>query len=156
VTHDPHVAEATHSLDELLHEADVVSLHAAASTTTVGMIGIDEFEAMRDGVVYLNTARADLHDVDALVGALRSGKVGAAGLDHFAGENLAPDHPLTSFDNVILTPHIGGATFDTELNHTRLIAEDLYRLLTGVPPRHVANPEVLGARQMGSDGTISS
>jgi D-3-phosphoglycerate dehydrogenase len=147
IAHDPHVPEATHSLEELLSEADVVSVHAAISAETFGMIGAAQFAAMREGVVYLNTARADLHDVGALVDALRTGKVGAAGLDHFAGENLAPDHPLTTFDNVVLTPHIGGATFDTELNHTLQIAEDLKRLLRGETPRHVANPEVLGGSE---------
>ena len=83
------------------------------------MINADAFAKMRDGVVYLNTARAKIHDTDALVAALASGKVGAAGLDHFEGEHLATDHPLTTFPQVVLTPHIGGATYDTESNHTR-------------------------------------
>ena len=59
------------------------------------MIGAEQFAAMRDGVVFLNTARAQLHDTDALVDALRNGKVAAAGLDHFVGEWLPTDHPLT-------------------------------------------------------------
>jgi D-3-phosphoglycerate dehydrogenase / 2-oxoglutarate reductase len=109
----------------------------------VGMIGADEFKRMRDGVVYLNTARAQLHDGDALVDALRSGKVGAAGLDHFVGEFLAPDHPLAAMPNVVLTPHIGGATYNTEANHSRIIADDLARLLAGDRPLHIVNPEVL-------------
>ena len=98
---------------------------------------------MRDGVVYLNTARAKIHDTDALVAALRSGKVSAAGLDHFEGEHLATDHPLTEFPSVVLTPHIGGATFDTESNHTKMIAEDLCRLMAGARPLNIVNPEVL-------------
>ena len=107
------------------------------------MIGSDAFAKMRDGVVYLNTARAKIHDTDALVAALESGKVAAAGLDHFEGEHLPVDHPLTTFPNVVLTPHIGGATYNTESNHTRTIAEDLCRLLAGARPLHVVNPEVL-------------
>ena len=75
-----------------------------------------------------------------------SGKVSAAGLDHFEGEFLATDHPLTGFDSVVLTPHIGGATYDTETNHTATIAEDLCRLLAGAKPLHVVNPDVLGRR----------
>jgi D-3-phosphoglycerate dehydrogenase len=78
-----------------------------------------------------------------LVAALASGKVGAAGLDHFVGENLAIDHPLTGFANVVLTPHIGGATYNTEANHSLTVAEDLERLLNGGTPLHVVNPEVL-------------
>jgi D-3-phosphoglycerate dehydrogenase len=101
---------------------------------------------MRDGVVFLNTARAALHDTDALVGALRSGKVSAAGLDHFEGESLATDHPLTELGSVVLTPHIGGATLDVESNHSRIIAEDLCRLLAGARPVNIVNPEVLKGR----------
>ena len=88
IAHDPYNDEARHSLDELLAEADVISLHAPVTDDTVGMIGTAQFAAMRDGVVFLNTARAQLHDADALVAALRSGKVSAAGLDHFVGEWL--------------------------------------------------------------------
>jgi D-3-phosphoglycerate dehydrogenase len=144
LAYDPYADEATVSLEELFDRSDVISMHAPVTAETTGMIGKDQFAAMRDGVVYLNTARAALHDTDALVEALGSGKVGAAGLDHFEGESLAPDHPLTGFDSVVLAPHIGGATYDTESNHTRIIAEDLCRLLAGARPLHIVNPEVLG------------
>jgi D-3-phosphoglycerate dehydrogenase len=143
VAYDPYAADATHTLDQLLEVSDVVSLHAPVTDETAGMIGAAQFAAMRDGVVFLNTARAQLHDGDALVDALRSGKVGAAGLDHFVGEHLPPDHPLTTFPNVVLTPHIGGATYDTEVNHTQTIAEDLCRLRAGATPRNIVNPDVL-------------
>jgi D-3-phosphoglycerate dehydrogenase / 2-oxoglutarate reductase len=143
VAYDPFVPDATATLDELLERSDVISVHAPVTEETSGMIGREEFARMRDGVVYLNTARARIHDTDALVAALRSGKVGAAGLDHFEGEFLAADHPLTEFPAVVLTPHIGGATYNTESNHTSTIAEDLCRLLAGARPLHVVNPEVL-------------
>ena len=146
IAYDPYADEPTVSLDELLERADVVSLHAPVTPETTGMIGAKEFGAMRDGVVFLNTARAQLHDTDALVAALTSGKVAAAGLDHFEGESLAVDHPLTGFDSVVLAPHIGGATYDTESNHTSIIAEDLCRLLAGARPLHIVNPEVLDRR----------
>src|SRR5258705_12168767 len=112
IAYDPYNDEATHGLNELLAEADIVSLHAPVTEETVGMIGAPQFAAMRDGVVFVNTARAQLHDTDALVDALRSGKVAAAGLDHFVGEWLPTDHPLVGMSNVVLTPHIGGATGD--------------------------------------------
>ncbi len=67
----------------------------------------------------------------------------AAGLDHFTGEMLATDDPLVGLTNVVLTPHIGGATYNTEENHSRMIADDLARLLAGDRPLHIANPEVL-------------
>jgi D-3-phosphoglycerate dehydrogenase len=143
IAHDPYADDAKHSLDEVLESADVISLHAAVTPETEGLIGAAQFEQMRDGVVFLNTARAQLHDTDALVAALQSGKVSAAGLDHFVGEHLPVDHPLIGMDNVVLTPHIGGATYDTETNHSRLVADDLARLLAGERPLHIVNPEVL-------------
>ena len=144
IAHDPYNDEARHSLDELLSEADVISLHAPVTDDTVGMIGTAQFAAMRDGVVFLNTARAQLHDTDALVEALRSGKVAAAGLDHFVGEWLPSDHPLTALPNVVLTPHIGGATWNTEARQAQMVADGLEALLAGRRPAHIVNPEVLG------------
>jgi D-3-phosphoglycerate dehydrogenase len=143
MAYDPYADDATSSLEELLAGSDVVSMHAPVNPETMGMIGADQFEAMREGVVFINTARAQLHDTDALVAALGSGQVGAAGLDHFVGENLAVDHPLTECRNVVLTPHIGGATYDTESNHSLTVANDLERLLRGDTPLNIVNPEVL-------------
>src|SRR5437763_4037124 len=143
LAYDPYADDAHEPLDQVLDEADVISLHAAVTPETEGMIGAEQFSAMKDGVIFVNTARAQLHDMDALVAGLQSGKVAAAGLDHFVGERLPADHPLVSMDNVVLTPHIGGATYDTEANHSRLIADDLCRLLEGERPLHIVNPEVL-------------
>jgi D-3-phosphoglycerate dehydrogenase / 2-oxoglutarate reductase len=144
ISFDPYSPEATHdSLDELLAEADVVSMHAPPTVETLGMMGAEQFDRMRDDAIYVNSARAALHDLDALTAALQSGKLSGAGLDHFEGEMLPLDHPLVAMDNVVLTPHIGGATYDTEANHTTLIADDLTRLVNGQRPLHCANPEVL-------------
>ncbi|HEX3283662.1 MAG TPA: NAD(P)-dependent oxidoreductase [Mycobacterium sp.] len=143
IAFDPYNDEARHSLDEVLDAADIVSLHAPVTDDTVGMIGADQFAAMRDGVVFLNTARAQLHDTDALVDALKSGKVAAAGLDHFEGEWLPVEHPLTGLPNVVLTPHIGGATWNTEARQAQMVADGLEALLSGDKPTNVVNPEVL-------------
>jgi D-3-phosphoglycerate dehydrogenase len=139
---DPYADDANASLDEVLTQSDVVSLHAAVTPETSGMIAAGEFAQMRDGVIFLNAAREGLHDRGALTDALVAGKVAAAGLDHFTGEILATDDPLVALPNVVLTPHIGGATYDTEANHSRLIADDLARLLSGERPVHIANPAV--------------
>ena len=143
ITHDPFATDATHTLDDLLAEADFVSMHATVNLDTHGMIGAEQFARMKPGAVYINSARALLHDTDALVAALKKGEIAGAGLDHFVGENLPPDHPLCAMDNVVLTPHIGGATWDTEVNHSRLIAEGLRTLLAGGRPTNLVNPEVL-------------
>ena len=143
ISYDPFNPDATHALDDLLAEADVVSLHAPVTPDTTGMIGPREIGLMKDGAVFLNTARAHLHDTDALVEALSSGRLGAAGLDHFVGEHLPVDHPLCGMTNVVLTPHIGGATYDVEARQAAMVADDLARLLAGDRPQFVVNPEVL-------------
>ncbi|MGQ0803329.1 MAG: NAD(P)-dependent oxidoreductase [Actinomycetota bacterium] len=143
IAHDPYAADATHSLDELLAEADVVSMHAMVTPETAGMIGAEQFGRMKDGAIFVNSARAMLHDTDALVAALETGKLGGAGLDHFEGEHLPVEHPLVGMANVVLTPHIGGATYDTEANHSKLIADGLAELLAGGKPDNLVNPEVL-------------
>ena len=143
IASDPYADGATHSLDDLLAEADVVSMHAAVTPETVRMMGADQFAAMKRGAIYLNTARATLHDTDALVAALESGHLGGAGLDHFEGEILPTDHPLTTMDNVVLTPHIGGATYDVESNQTAIVVAGIKAILAGEPPVNCANPEVL-------------
>ena len=143
IAHDPYADDATHELDELLGEADVVSMHAAVSPDTLGMIGAKQFAAMKDDAIYVNSARAALHDTDALVEALQAGEIAGAGLDHFEGESLPAGHPLIDLPNVVLTPHIGGATYDTEANHTTIIANGLAALLRGEVPENCVNPEVL-------------
>jgi D-3-phosphoglycerate dehydrogenase len=143
IASDPFAADATHDLPDLLAEADVVSMHAAVTADTLGLMSSERFAQMRPGAVYVNSARAGLHDLAALTDALASGHLGAAALDHFDGEHLATDHPLVAMPNVVLTPHIGGATYDTEANHTTLMADGLAALLRGERPANLANPEVL-------------
>jgi D-3-phosphoglycerate dehydrogenase len=143
VAYDPYNSEAKHSLEDLLAESDVVSMHAMVTPETTGMIGSEQFALMKQGAIYVNSARAMLHDTDALVAALQAGHLAGAGLDHFEGEHLVPDHPLCSMTNVVLTPHIGGATYDTEANHSKLIADGLATLLAGGRPDNLVNPEVL-------------
>jgi D-3-phosphoglycerate dehydrogenase len=140
---DPYTDAETVSLERLLDVSDVVSMHAPVTPETTGMIGADQFAAMKAGSFFLNTARAKLHDTDALVAALQSGHLAGAGLDHFEGEHLPVDHPLVSMPNVVLTPHIGGATWDTESRQATMVADDVGRLIAGEQPHYVVNPEVL-------------
>jgi len=142
--YDPYVEGAAHDLEPVVRAADVVSLHAAVTPETIGFFGAEQFSWMHPGSIFMNTARAKLHDMDALVAALAPGGLGGAALDHFEGETLPSGHPLASMANVVLTPHIGGATTDTEARGAQMVADDIERLLTGVTPLHIVNPEVLG------------
>ncbi|GAA2886397.1 D-3-phosphoglycerate dehydrogenase SerA [Streptosporangium fragile] len=137
--YDPEAADNRYGLDVLLAQADVVSLHAPASAGP--LIGAAEFAAMKPGAIFVNTANAALHDMDALVGALKTGHLGGAALDRFDGEWLSPAHPLVGMDNVVLTPNLGAGTYDTEVNHTRMICEDIVRILGGERPLHCVNPD---------------
>nr|MBA2281648.1 3-phosphoglycerate dehydrogenase [Acidimicrobiia bacterium] len=94
-SYDPFADDATDDdLDQMLGEVDVVSMHAAVTPETVGLLSPERFARMREGTVYVNTARAALHDLDGLTAALASGHLAAAALDHFEGEVLPVDHPL--------------------------------------------------------------
>ena len=117
------------TLEEGLAWADVVSF--SLPHTGKPLIGSDEFKQMRDGVVLINTARGGLIDEAALVSALQSGKVGAAGLDVFANEPMPNDHPLFKFDQVVLTPHIGGLTQDAAERMAFSSAENILDFFEG-------------------------
>jgi phosphoglycerate dehydrogenase-like enzyme len=95
---------------ELFETANVVSLHLVLSPTTASVVSRVELAAMQPGAFLVNTARAGLVDEDALVDALRMRRISGAGLDVFWQEPLPITHPLLSFDNVVLTPHLGYAT----------------------------------------------
>jgi len=142
IAYDPYAAEASYELDDLLADADVVSMHAPVTPDTIKMIGEKQLALMKPGSIYLNAARAALHDVDALVDALRSGHLAGAGLDHFEGEVLSPDSALAKLPNVVLTPHIGGATYNVEANHAQLMADGIAAILAGITPKNCVNPEV--------------
>jgi D-3-phosphoglycerate dehydrogenase / 2-oxoglutarate reductase len=106
------VAEAA-DLKEGLAWADAVSVHVPKTDRPV--LGADELSAMKHGAVLINTARGGIVEEDALVAALVSGRVGAAGLDVLEDEPPPPDHPLIKFDQVVLTPHIAALTAECSL-----------------------------------------
>jgi len=108
------------SLTALLQESDVVSLHVPETPQTQNMMGAAEFDVMKNGVIFINASRGTVVDIDALSEALTSKKVAGAAIDVFPVEPKGNDEefisPLRAFDNVILTPHIGGSTKEAQEN----------------------------------------
>ena len=120
-------------LGELLAESDYVVLSAPATPETEGIISRSALDAMKKGAVVINVSRGSLVDEEALVEALESGHLRAAGLDVFAREPLAEEHPLWSLPNVLLTPHVSAVTRAFWRREAQLIIENLRRLLDGEP-----------------------
>ena len=118
-------------LRALLEQADVVSLHVPLTPDTARMIDSEALACMRPGAVLVNTARGGLVDQTALVAALRSGRLAAAGLDVFADEPPRADDPLLKLPNVVLTPHIGWLTTGTFDRSFALAVENCRRLAAG-------------------------
>ena len=106
VAFDPGVADANvQSLEELLQQADVLSVHVPLTDVTRGLVGARELDLLPSGAVVLNTSRGGILDEDALVDALVTGRLRGAGVDVLADEPPPPDHPLRALPNVVLTPH---------------------------------------------------
>jgi len=131
------------SFEELLAQSDFVTVHAPANDRTKNMFDADAFAAMKEGALFINTARASLADEAALADALESGHLAGAGLDVFSTEPPASDDPLVSRKTVITTPHIGGDTLEISAHQGALVTDQLHQLMRGVAPDHILNPSVM-------------
>ena len=119
------------SLEEVLRNADIISIHVPLTDETRGLIGEKEFEQMKDGVVIINTSRGSIIDEKALYNALQSGKVAGAGLDVFSEEPPQSDFLLNLINhpNVIATPHIGANTKEALQKNSQIIARKIIETL---------------------------
>ena len=129
--------------ETLLAESDFVSLHVALNDETHEMIAAEEFEMMKPTAILINTARGRVVDTDALVEALQSGQILAAGLDVSDPEPLPADHPLVGLPNCTIAPHIASATVQTRTAMAEMAARNLVAVLTGDVPPYIVNPDVL-------------
>ncbi len=130
------------SMDEVLGEADVVSLHLPLTPDTKGLIGRNQLHLMRPSAFLVNTARGGIVDEGALYEALREGRIAGAALDVFAEEPPDPDNPLLSLDNVVLSPHCAALTLECAQRVAMGAARAVMDVLEGRRPEGVVNPEV--------------
>ena len=130
------------SFDELLTNADVISLHVRLNDSTRNMIGPAQFARMKRGAIVINTARGGVIDENALVHALNSGQVGGAGLDVFSHEPLPPGHPFIAMDNIVMTPVSAWSTVDASARMINQSIENVVKFLAGTPV-NVVNPVAL-------------
>ena len=135
------------TLEDLLEYSDVVTLHLPLRPGTRHMLGASAFERCRSDAILINTARGDLVDEDALVRALREGRLSGAGLDVYATESMPSDHPLFSLDNVVVTPHVGGSSIEAARRTALQVADQVIDVLGGRRPPHLVVPEVWDRRR---------
>jgi len=134
------------SLDALLEQSDVISLHVPLTPTTFHLIGKEELGKMKSTVVLVNTSRGPVVDEQALGEALKKGQIAGAGLDVYEEEPKV-NPALLKLDNVVLAPHIGSASVETRTKMAVMAAENLLAALRGEIPQNLVNPDALPKRR---------
>lgn len=129
----------TSDLDEVLATADFLSLHVPASPSTYHMIGEREFSKMKPGAYFINTARGEVVDTEALVHALKSRQIAGAAIDVFEGEVPTAEHPLLHFPNVIVSPHTAAFTHESLQRMALYSAMGVDEVLSGKEPTYPVN-----------------
>lgn len=155
IAYDPYVSQdqftasgATRAtLDEVASESDFVAMAAKVTPQTAGLYSKRHFTMMKPGAYFINTARAALVDYDALYQVLAERKIAGAAIDVFTTEPIAPEEPLRDLPNVLISPHLAGASRDIPRQHSRIIVKELSLLLAGEQPRFLKNPEVWERRR---------
>lgn len=115
--------------DTVLSQSDFITVHLKVTPSTTKIINAEAFQKMKKTAYFINTARAAIVDEKALIDALQKKEIAGAGLDVFEVEPLPSTHPFLEMNNVIMTPHIAGATSEVLTNHTKMIISDIKRFL---------------------------
>ena len=151
LAYDPYVREAEGvemtSLEALLAASDFVSMHVPDTPETMGMLDEARIAAMKPGAYLVNVTNSSVADRAVLAAALTEGRLAGAALDVHEAHPIPPDSPFLGLPNVLLTPHIGGATQETIERHSAMVAEDFERFARGEQPLRLVNPDVWGRRR---------
>ena len=135
----PDFIEFKPTMDEVLAQADILSLHCALTEESRGMMNAAAFSKMKEGAFFINVARGGLVDEDALEGALSSGRLAGAGIDVVNAEPLSGESPLFRHENVVVTPHMGWYSEESAEELNRKCAEEVVRFLRGEAVRCPVN-----------------
>ncbi|WP_207482056.1 hydroxyacid dehydrogenase [Arenibaculum pallidiluteum] len=138
------------SLDELLAESDVVSLHLPSRPETRGLIGRRALSLMKPSALLVNTGRGEAVDETALAEALAERRIAGAALDVFVQEPLPEGHPFRGLDTILLSPHTASSTEECLERMALTVADQVIRTLAGMEPPHLLNPEIWGTRRLPS------
>ena len=125
------------SLDELFSTSDIISCHTPLTNDTKHIVNSNTLSLMKPTAILINTSRGPVVDEEALISALQSGVIAAAGLDVFEKEPVSPDNPLLKMDNVVATPHMAGTTWDTWARRANFGFENMERIRNGEAPQAV-------------------
>ncbi len=136
------------SLDELLSQADFVTVHVPLTESTRGLIGREAFRKMRPTAFVLNVARGGVVDEEALIEALDEGLIAGAAIDVFSQEPPPPDNPLLKHPKVVVTPHLGGSTVEAQEQVARDVAEQVLSVLQGGLARYAVNMPLVPPEEM--------
>lgn len=129
-------------LDELIQESDFITIHCTASPETVSMVNARRIDLMKHTSFLINTARWEIVAADALIDALKHKRIAGAAFDVYETHPVPQQSALLVLDNVVLTPHLGGATDGTIARYSRMMTEDIERFLEGRQPLNLVNREV--------------
>lgn len=127
------------ALDTLLSESDIVTVHCPLNDSSYRLIDADAVARMKDGAIFINTARGGVMDEDAVAAALRSGKLRYAGIDVLEREPMAQDSPLCGIENCIISPHIAWAPMETRVRLMEIVCDNIRAFLDGTPKNVVSN-----------------
>jgi D-3-phosphoglycerate dehydrogenase len=151
LTYDPYISsEVLHelaaesvSLERLLKESDVITIHVARTKETFHMISENEFRMMKKSAILVNCSRGDIVDEESLLSALGENSISGAGLDVLETEPPSLGSSLFKFPNLIITPHVAGFTKEVRQNSMVALAQDIDRALKGQMPINLVNKEIL-------------
>lgn len=129
-------------LNKLMQRSDIITLHCSTTPEAMGLISAERIALMKRTAYLINAANAFAIDNEAIIKALKEKRIAGAAFDVFENWPVRPDSPLLKMDNVVLTPHIGGATDETIMRHSQMIVDDIERFLKKERPKNLLNPQV--------------